>query len=258
MTTRTIPANIFIAGASGVVGLPLIRLLLRRGYRVFGLTRTAAKTEVLWQAGVVPVIADALDAAAIRQVMCAVRPDAVIHQLTDLPDGMDPAGMAEAIARNARIREVGTANLVAAAVAAGTHRLIAQSIGWAYAAGDGPADETRALDRDASGTRAITIAGVIALESAVLQTPGLRGTVLRYGQFYGPGTGAATREAKTLPLHVEAAAWAAVLALETGATGIFNVAEAGAGVQTDRARRELGWDETLRLGSRGTTNQPGQ
>src|SRR5262249_17580417 len=90
---------------------------------------------------------------------------------------------------NARVRTEGTRNLVKAALAAATRRLIAQSIAWVYASGALPQKETDPLDLEAQGTTAVTVSGVMALESAVLNSPPLEGVVLRYGQFYGPGTG---------------------------------------------------------------------
>ena len=81
--------------------------------------------------------------------------------------------------------------------------------------------------------------GVVALERQVLGAPGITGTVLRYGRLYGPGTGATTRPA-TNALHVEGAAWAALLALRHGG-GVFNIAEDESEVSTARARATLGW-----------------
>lgn len=92
-----------------------------------------------------------------------IRPEIVIHQLTDLPPGLDPGRMDEAVRRNAYIRTEGTRNLVAAAIAAGTHRLIAQSIAWAYAPGPEPHREGDPLDVNGTGSRAVSIGGVSAL-----------------------------------------------------------------------------------------------
>jgi nucleoside-diphosphate-sugar epimerase len=131
--------------------------------------------------------------------------------------------MEEAVRRNAHIRKQGTANLLEAVLSVGVRPFIAQSIAWAYRSGAAPHAEDDPLDSDAQGARAISVGGIAALEQAVLCTPGLRGCVLRYGQIYGPGTGSADAAGKPMPLHVEAAAWAAVLALEKGATGAYGV-----------------------------------
>ena len=176
----------------------------------------------------------------------AIKPDAVIHQLTDLAMLRDPSRLAEALERNSRLRKVGTGNLVAAAVAAGVGYIVAQSIAWVYQPGPQPYLEQAPLDVHASGLLGLSVDGVATLERTVLETTAIRGCVLRYGQLYGPGTGSDDAVGKEVPLHVEAAAWACVLALEKRAVGIYNVAEPNGHVSTDKIRRELGWNESLR------------
>ena len=237
--------RIFLAGASGAVGQRLIPQLLAAGHEVMGTTRSAEKAEKLLALGVEPFVVDAFNAEALSRAMIAVRADIVIHQLTDLPPGLDPSRMGEAIVRNARIRDEGTRNLVAAAASSGVRRMVAQSIAWAYAPGPEPHAETDPLDGGASGNRGISVGGVIALEKAVLNAP-FAGVVLRYGQLYGPGTGT-DAAAGASPLHVDAAAYAALLALEKGAPGVFNVAEPNQAVSTQKAVRELGWRADFRL-----------
>ncbi|UCI21204.1 NAD(P)-dependent oxidoreductase [Mesorhizobium sp. B2-1-8] len=237
--------RIFLAGASGAIGQRLVPQLLAAGHQVTGTTRNADKAARLEALGVEPAVVDVFDAEALMQAMLAARPDIVVHQLTDLPAGLDPSRMAEAVVRNARIRDEGTGNLVAAAAAAGVRRMVAQSIAWAYASGPEPHAEADPLDGGASGNRGISVGGVIALETAVLDAP-FAGIVLRYGQLYGPGTGANTA-AGASPLHVDAAAHAALLALDNGAPGIFNVAEPNGAVSTRKAAEELGWRADFRL-----------
>ncbi|MEX5538482.1 dTDP-glucose 4,6-dehydratase, partial [Pseudomonas syringae] len=169
---------------------------------------------------------------------------AVIHQLTDLPRGLSPELMAKAVENNARIRTEGTRNLVAAARAAGATRLIAQSIAWAYRPGDTPYLETCPLDVEAHGSRGISVGGVAALEQQVLSEPALNGTVLRYGQLYGPGTGT-DEPTGTSPVHVEAAARAALLALQTEQSGIFNITQDSPTVSNEKAKRILGWSPSV-------------
>ena len=240
--------NIFLAGATGAIGQPSIRILVSRGHRVFAMTRHVGRSAAMWALGAIPVVVDAYDAEALALAMRAVRPDAVMHHLTDLATMLVPGKLQEALARNAELRKTGTANLVAAARAAGVEAIVAQSIGWIYRPGPEPHDEQDPLNVDATGVLGTTVAGVVALERAVLETPGLRGCVLRYGQIYGPGTGSDDASGvQRLPLHVEAAAWAAVLALEKHAVGIFNVAGPDGYLSTDRIRRETGWDESLRV-----------
>jgi nucleoside-diphosphate-sugar epimerase len=144
------------------------------------------------------------------------------------------------------VREEGTRNLVEAAIAAGARRIIAQSVAWIYAPGPQPHTEDHPLDRDARGGAAITVAGVLALERLALGSPPLEGVVLRYGQLYGPGTWN-TAQSGPAPLHVDAAAHAALLAIATQHAGVFNIAEEKGLVSSGRARRLLGWDPGFRL-----------
>ena len=192
--------RILLAGASGAIGKRLVPLLRDAGHYVAGTTRSAAKSEMLRALGAEPVVVDVFDAAALSRVAASVRPDIVIHQLTDLPKDLDPSQMAAAIVRNARIRDEGTRNLVEAAIAAGARRLVAQSIAWAYAPGPEPHDESDPLDVAAQGDRGVSIRGVIALEDLTLKSPPLEGVVLRYGQLYGPGTHA-QKPSNSAPIH---------------------------------------------------------
>ena len=149
--------RVLLAGATGVIGKRLAPLLRDAGYEVAGTTRSAAKAEMLRALGVEPVVVDVFDAEAMSQAVVALRPDVVIHQLTDLPKGLDASRMAEGIARNARIRDEGTRNLVRAATAGGARRLVAQSIAWAYAPGPEPHPERDPLDLEAEGSRALSV-----------------------------------------------------------------------------------------------------
>ncbi|BCH00191.1 dTDP-glucose 4,6-dehydratase [Mesorhizobium sp. 131-2-5] len=237
--------RIFLASASGAIGQRLIPQLLAAGHQVTGTTRNADKAAILRALGVGPVVVDVFDAEALSRAMLAAQPDIVVHQLTDLPPGLDLSRMGEAVVRNARIRDEGTRNLVAAAVASGVRRMVAQSIAWAYAPGPEPHGEADPLDGGASGNRGISVGGVIALEKAVLNAP-FAGVVLRYGQLYGPGTGTDTA-AGASPVHVDAAAYAALLALDKGAPGAFNVAEPNPAVSTQKAVDEFGWRPDFRL-----------
>jgi len=228
--------KILVAGASGVVGQGLCRLLVADGHSVSGTTRSAGKAAGLEALGVTALIVDVFDGAALTETIVRAAPEVVIHQLTDLPDGLDPAQMAAARIRNNRIRDEGTRNLIAAAVAAGANRLIAQSIAFAYAPGPLPYDEAAPLDPAATG--------VISLETQVLNAP-MAGVVLRYGKFYGPETGFDAAPPGG-PLHVDAAADAARLAVTRGA-GVYNVAENDGTLVTARAVAELGFDPAFRI-----------
>ena len=243
--TRTV----FLAGASGVIGVPLARLLIAAGWRVHGSTRHVDRATALRDNGVSPVVVDAFDADALAAAISTVRPDVVVHQLTDLPERRTSESMAGALERNARLRKVGTRNLVAAALASGCDRMVAQSVAWAYAPGALPHAEEDPLDIAAQGERATTVEAVRALESAVLTTAGLSGTVLRYGRLYGPGTWSVA-PSTDIPLHVDDAARAAFLAVEhPEATGVFNVCEPDPQINGDKAVRVLGWAPGFRLPS---------
>ncbi|HEY8478628.1 MAG TPA: NAD(P)-dependent oxidoreductase [Spirillospora sp.] len=165
--------KIFLAGATGAVGRRLIPLLVQAGHEVAGTTRRSERAATLRDLGAEPVVVDVLNASALRKAVAAQRPDVVIHQLTDLSN--------EDFAANSHLRIVGTRNLVEAALASNVETMIAQSIAWLYAPGDGPAVETDPLDPSLPPYE-----GVAALEKAVAEMP--RGVVLRYGAFYGPGT----------------------------------------------------------------------
>ncbi|MGF6240531.1 nucleoside-diphosphate-sugar epimerase [Paraburkholderia sp. GAS38] len=230
---------LFLAGASGAIGRRVAPLFVAAGWRVVGTTRAPEKARLLRELGVEPVVVDVFDASALHDALAAARPQVVVHQLTDLPPGLDPARMAEAAQRNARIRDEGTRNLVAAAVAAGARRLLAQSIGWAYAEGPLPHAEDDPLDTDFDGPRGVTLRGVASLERQVLEAP-LDAIVLRYGRLYGPGTGF-DAAAGAAPIHIDAAAHATALALARGTPGIYNIAEDDGTLACDKAQRVLGW-----------------
>ena len=236
---------LFLAGAAGAIGRRLAPLLVADGWRVVGTTRSRAKAPMLRALGVEPAVIDVLDATALRDAMVASRPAVVLHQLTDLPPGLDPARMAEALPRNARLRDEGTRNLVAGAIAAGARRLVAQSVAFAYADGPRPHREADPLDVAADGAGGVSARGVASLERQVLAAP-LAGIVLRYGRLYGPGTGFDSA-AGAAPLHVDAAAQAARLAVGRGAPGLYNVAEDDGTVSSDRTKREFGWDAGWRV-----------
>ena len=96
--------KIFLAGAAGAIGKRLVPLLLDAGHHVVGTTRSTTKADALRTAGAEPIVVDVFDAPALSRAVSAARPDVVVHQLTDLPPGLDPARMLEATRRNARMR----------------------------------------------------------------------------------------------------------------------------------------------------------
>src|SRR5215468_4098741 len=160
--------RIFLAGATGAIGKRLVPLLLDAEYSVIGTTRSTAKADGLRAAGAEPVVVDVFDAQALSAAVLEAHPDIIVHQLTDLPPGLDPSQMTEGTQRNARMCSQGTQNLISAALGAGVRRVIAQSIAWMYAPGKEPHSEDDLLDIEARGTRATTVAGVTTLERLTL------------------------------------------------------------------------------------------
>jgi nucleoside-diphosphate-sugar epimerase len=237
--------KIFIAGASGAIGRRLTPLLLKAGHDVTGMTRTPQVARELEAAGVHAAVVDVFDAGALKRVVMQARPEIVIHQLTDLPRVLDDeAQLVASYSRNARIRTEGTRNLIAAAKAASARRFIVQSVAFAYAPGGEPHAETDPLNL-ADGPRVVTVRAAASMEEQVLVS-GMEAIVLRYGLFYGPGTWSEGSMRKP-PLHVDAAAQAAFLAVTRGAPGIYNIADEDGTVTIAKARSELGFDPAFRL-----------
>ncbi|MGW0191764.1 NAD-dependent epimerase/dehydratase family protein, partial [Nonomuraea sp. NPDC003201] len=170
--------HVFVAGAAGAIGRYLVPLLVEAGHRVTGSSRTDSGLDRLRAHGAGAVRLDVFDAEAVARAVAEAAPDAIVHQLTAL-NGGTPAD-------NGRIRRIGTRNLVDAAERAGVRRIVAQSIAWAYEAGDAPATEDTPLDVTAPAPRSGVVGGVQALEEAVAELD--EHVVLRYGLFYGPGT----------------------------------------------------------------------
>jgi nucleoside-diphosphate-sugar epimerase len=230
--------RIFLAGAGGAIGRRLTPLLRAAGHTVIGTTRSPDKAQAVAALGAEPVVVDVFDAPALERAVKAAAPEIVMHQLTDLPFSPGTPQYAEGLARNSRLRIEGTRNLVAAARAAGVTRLIAQSIAFIYAPGDGVRVESDLLDSSES------VPAVRVLEEATLAMP--EGIVLRYGYLYGPGTWYES-PAKPPSIHVDAAAQAALLALTKGQPGVYNIAEDDGYCSSDKAKRDLGFDAGFRV-----------
>ena len=173
--------RIFLAGATGLIGIRLLRSMLADGHAVAGMTRTPGKIDGLRADGATPVLCDVFDRESLSYAIRDFRPDLVVHQVTDLPDQIEQ--LAEFLPRNNRVRSEGTQNLLAAARAANASGFVAQSIAWRTGPGTGPV-----LD---------------AHEDAVIAAGG---TVLRYGLFYGPGTFYENEPPPAPRIHVDDAA----------------------------------------------------
>jgi nucleoside-diphosphate-sugar epimerase len=235
--------RVFLAGATGVIGTPLVPQLLEAGHEVTAMTRSALRAAQLEAAGAAAVACDVYDADGVRAAMADCSPEAVIHQLTSLAPRIDFADPHAFDAHN-RVRTEGTRILVDAALATGARRVIAQSIAFVYVpTGDRIKEEDAPLFTDAPPPLGAVVAAVAELERLVTGTAGIEGIVLRYGLLYGPGTAydrhgsvAADVAAGRVPLvegatgiyswlHVDDAASAAVAALERGAPGLYNVVD---------------------------------
>ena len=228
-----------------MIGRKLTPLLHAAGHSVVGTTRSPDKAAALAKLGADPVVVDVFDAAALARAVAAAAPQVVIHQLTDLAFPPDSPRYQEGLERNARLRIEGTRNLVDAAKAVGVRRLIAQSIAFVYAPGEGARVESDPLDVAATGARKRTVEGVAALEQATLEMP--EGIVLRYGLLYGPGTWFEREKRGAPALYIDAAAYCAVLALSKGSRGIYNIAEDDGAVSSEKAKRDFGFDASFRI-----------
>lgn len=179
--------KIFIAGATGAVGLPLVRALSTLGHQVTGMTRPGPGADRLRELGAQASFADAFDPDGVHRAIEAAAPDVVIDQLTWLP--ANPAEIIKAMPNDTRLHREGGANLIAAAEKLGVRRYIMQSRGFYLEAAAGElADETARLRYDAPGEIGESTRTIGAYEDRVLASPSLDGVVLRYGFFYGPGT----------------------------------------------------------------------
>jgi 2-alkyl-3-oxoalkanoate reductase len=180
--------KIFIAGATGAIGKPLIAALHARHHEIFAMTISKEKAEEMIRLGVNPVIADALDAEAVLQGMQKAKPDVVIDMLTSLPKVYTPQAMKEAAEGNRRLRREGGSYLQRAAILSNARRYILQSTAFWYEPGLGLATEETSLAFEASPGVAAGCRVYEEIENRVLHEKGLEGIVLRFGFFYGPGT----------------------------------------------------------------------
>jgi nucleoside-diphosphate-sugar epimerase len=235
--------DIFLAGATGAVGRALVPRLVERGHTVTGTTRSPEKADALRALGAEPVILDGLDRDAVLAAVAAARPDAIVHQMTALSELSDMRRFAREFAVTNRLRTEGTDNLLAAARAAGVQRVVAQSFaGWPYERRGGAVKtEDDPLDPAPPAQLRTTLEAIRHLERAVTAHGGV---ALRYGGFYGPGTGIAPGgeqwamvRARKFPvvgdgagvwsfIHIEDAAAATVAALERWTPGeVYNVVD---------------------------------
>jgi len=197
--------RIFVAGASGLIGSRLVRLLSQQGHTVAAMTRSPEKVDALEAIGAEALVCDVFDGDRLTGAVGGFRPDVLVDELTDLPDDLAEIGRFRE--RNDRIRREGTRNILDAAARARVGRVISQSIAWE-------------LPRDRGGE------AVIEHEKAVLEHGGV---VVRYAQLYGPGTfypddlpappRVHVEDAARLTLHALDVRPGTILAIEDGPDG---------------------------------------
>jgi nucleoside-diphosphate-sugar epimerase len=233
--------RVFVAGASGAIGRPLVRQLVAAGHEVTGMTRRESAAEQIRGAGASAAVCDVFDAEALEEAVAAAAPEAVIHVLTALPQEFNPRS--DYLGPTNRVRTEGTPNLMAAARVAGARRVIAESVAFFYEPeGDWVKNEEAPLFHSPEGRFAAGLAALVDLEREVLDAPDMDGVVLRCGWLYGPGTyydhgGSLAKETlrRRNPIvgagtgtfsfvHVEDVAAAFVAAL-SGSPGVYNVVD---------------------------------
>jgi len=235
--------KVFVAGATGAIGRPLVAALVAAGHEVVGMTSSEHGLRTLRRLGADGVAVNALDAAAVSAVLENLRPRVVIEELTSLPKDYTPEAMRAAADRDRRLRLEGGRNVHNAARASGARRYIVQSTGFFYGPGAGLAAESEPLATSASPGIAGNVQTYMQIEERVLGSRDLEGVALRYGFFYGsgtyqdPGDGSVTRQVREQKypvigsgagvfsfVHVDDAAAATVAAMESD-PGVYNVVD---------------------------------
>jgi nucleoside-diphosphate-sugar epimerase len=229
-----------VAGASGAVGLRLVRQLLERGHQVIGTSHKPERLPAVKELGAEALVIDGLERRTVGNAVVSARPDAIVNEMTALATGPDMRKFDESFAVTNRLRTIGTRYLLDAAVAHGVGRFVVQSYtGWDNEASGGSIKtEEHPLEANPPASQRQTLAAILEQERMV-QTAPIDGIVLRYGNLYGPGASEDLIDLirrRRLPivgsgrgiwswLHIEDAASATVAALETGRPGIYNVVD---------------------------------
>jgi nucleoside-diphosphate-sugar epimerase len=244
--------KVFVAGASGALGVQLVPQLVAAGHEVVAMTRTPSKQDRLRALGAQPVVADALDRDAVARVVGEAEPEVIVHQLTALSGNMslrdarhpDRSPMAK---MTNRLRTEGTDHLLAAGRAVGAKRFVAQSFGaFRWARTGGPVlTEADPLDPNPPGAMRPVVEALLYLEEAVTTIDWGEGLALRYGGFYGPGTSISLDPDAVMTgpirkrrfpiigdgggiwshIHIEDAATATAIAVERGEPGVYYVVD---------------------------------
>ena len=178
--------RVFIAGATGAMGRPVVRELIARGHEVIGLTRNERRAAALRSEGAEAVVGDALDAAGILEAVTEARPTHVLHLLTAIPPN---AARPRDFRATNDLRIHGTANLIRAAIAAGAQRIVAESFPTVYGIGEigpGPLTEDTPVAPLGKWASAPVVEALRILEQQMREARGIETVVLRYGYLYGP------------------------------------------------------------------------
>ncbi|MDQ6743351.1 MAG: NAD(P)-dependent oxidoreductase [Candidatus Dormibacteraeota bacterium] len=235
--------RVFVAGGSGAIGRRLLPQLVAAGHEVTATTRRPENKTLLARLGATPMLCDALDREAVVAAVRASRAEVVMNQLTELPQRYEPRKIGPWYEKTSLLRVHGTRHLLEGAHAAGARRFVYQSIAFMYRlSGPRVLDEEAPVATDAPEPFGATVRATLEGERLTLETEGIEGVVLRYGQLYGPGTyfhsqGHLAQEARRrrLPvvgqgeglssfLHVDDAGGAGLRALDRG-VGVYNVVD---------------------------------
>ncbi len=228
--------RVLVVGGSGAIGSRLIPQLADLGHQVTGTSRSAGKAGRLRSLGAEPAVLDVLDAGAVRALVAAVQPDAIIYQATALFGVRMGRNMDRAFGPTNRLRTTGTDTLLAAARDHGVPRFIAQSFApFRYArAGEPVKDESDPLVADPPPSARQMFAAMAHVDQAVTAAGGI---ALRYGGFYGDEDAMVKAVRKRqFPLigdgggimsfvHLDDAAAATVLALDCDGPAIYNITD---------------------------------
>ena len=233
--------KVFVAGAAGAIGRQILPQLAAQGHQVTATTRSPGKAAILRELGAEPVVVDGLDAVAVGEAVARAEPEVVIHQMTSLAGSFNLRNFDKMFAVTNQLRTEGTDHLLAAAVAAGVRRFVAQSYtGWSNMRSGGPVKtEDDPLDPSPPAMQRESLAAIRHVERVVPAASPLQGIVLRYGSFYGPGASddfVDLIRKRRVPvigdgagiwsfLHIRDAAAATIAALEHGAPGVYNVVD---------------------------------
>lgn len=237
--------RVFVAGATGAIGRRLIHKLVQAGHSVAGMTRTEDKAPLLRVLGADPIIVDALDSDAVAKAIHEIRPEVIVNELTAIPGRLNIRKFEEEFALTNRLRTEGTDNLIAGAKGVGVRRFISQSYAaWPYVRqGSMVKSEDDPFDPNPPTALRSTMEALQYLESVTRGMQGVKGIILRYGAFYGPGTslsegGSLVEDLRRRKfpivgkgsgtwsfIHIDDAAAATVAAVEHGAAGVYNIVD---------------------------------